>query len=155
MLHHLRREAQAADKQAEAARTLAAEQGFGQWMAMGTILHGWALAVQANPADQQGVDGEGTGQIRHGLAAWQASRGPLLGRPYYLALLAEASGQRGQTEEGLLMLAEALMLVDKTGERVYEAELYRLKGELILQSQGRGWDLETGAWRRKDGFGRR
>ena len=136
LLHHLRREAQAADKQAEAARTLAAEQGFVQWTAMGTILHGWALAVQASPAVQQGVDGEGTGQIRHGLAAWQAS-GAVLGRPYYLALLAEASGQRGQTEEGLLMLDEALRLVDKTGERVYEAELYRLRGELILQSQGR------------------
>ena len=33
------------------------------------------------------------------------------------------------------MLAEALALVDKTGERFYEAELYRLKGELTLQKQ--------------------
>lgn len=38
----------------------------------------------------------------------------------------------GKVEEGLITLAEALALVDKTGERFYEAELYRLKGELLL-----------------------
>jgi len=53
-------------------------------------------------------------------------------RPYYLACLAETYGQMGQAEEGLNVLAEALALVDKTGERVSEAELYRLKGELTL-----------------------
>ncbi len=55
-------------------------------------------------------------------------------RPQSLALLAETYGKVGQPEEGLSALAEALTLVDKTGERVYEAELYRLKGELTLQS---------------------
>jgi predicted ATPase len=40
----------------------------------------------------------------------------------------------GQAEEGLSALTEALTLVDKSGERFYEAELYRLKGELVLQS---------------------
>ena len=35
------------------------------------------------------------------------------------------------------MLAEALAVVDKTGEHEYEAELYRLKGELSLQSEVR------------------
>ncbi len=43
----------------------------------------------------------------------------------------------GQVEEGLSALAEALTLVDKTGERVYEAELYRLKGELLLTQEGK------------------
>ena len=49
-------------------------------------------------------------------------------------MLAEAYGKVGQTEEGLSLMAEALALVDKTGERYPEAELYRLKGELTLQS---------------------
>ena len=39
----------------------------------------------------------------------------------------------GQPEEGLTALTEALTLVDTTGERWYESELYRLKGELLLQ----------------------
>jgi len=51
---------------------------------------------------------------------------------YYLALLAEAYGKVRQAEEGLSALAEALSQVDKTGERYYEAELYRLRGELTL-----------------------
>jgi len=53
---------------------------------------------------------------------------------YDRALLAEVYGKGGQVAEGLSALAEALAQVDKTGERVYEAELYRLKGELTLQS---------------------
>jgi predicted ATPase len=47
--------------------------------------------------------------------------------------LAEAYHKVGQAEEGLAALAEALAFVDKTGERFYQAELYRLKGELTLQ----------------------
>ena len=49
-----------------------------------------------------------------------------------MAFLAEAHGKVGQAEEGLTALAEALAAVHKTGERFYEAELYRLKGELLL-----------------------
>ena len=56
--------------------------------------------------------------------------------PYFLALLAEAYGKAGQAEEGLATLAEALATVDRTGERFYEAELYRLKGELTLAQSG-------------------
>ena len=65
------------------------------------------------------------------MAAWQAA-GAELARPYYLALLAEACAKGGQAEEGLSILAEALATVHNTGERFYEAELYRLKGELLL-----------------------
>ena len=54
-------------------------------------------------------------------------------RPYCLALLAESHGTLGQPEAGLTVLTEALALVDTTGERWHEPELYRLKGELLLQ----------------------
>jgi predicted ATPase len=46
-------------------------------------------------------------------------------------MLAEAHGWVGQAEVGLRLLAEALTLVDTTGERVFEAEVYRIKGELL------------------------
>jgi predicted ATPase len=52
-------------------------------------------------------------------------------RPLFLALLAEAYGGIGQIEEGLHVLAEALTAVEHTGGRFYEAELQRLKGELL------------------------
>ena len=88
---------------------------------------GWTLA-------QQGQAEEGIIQIRQALVAWQAA-GAGWGQPYWLALLAEAYRKAGQAEAGLRVLAEALAAVDKTGERIYEAELYRLKGTLTLQSK--------------------
>src|SRR5262249_40464491 len=53
--------------------------------------------------------------------------------PRNLVLLAEAYGKVGQIKEGLTVLTEALAIVEKTGRHFYEAELYRLKGELMLQ----------------------
>ena len=91
---------------------------------MGELWRGWALAAQG-----KGV--EGMAQIDQGLASRRAL-GAELWWTYYLALAAEASGKAGQVEEGLSLLTEALTIVDKTGERFYEAELYRLKGELLL-----------------------
>ena len=58
-------------------------------------------------------------------------------------MLAEAYGKAGESEEGLHVLAEALAVVDKNGERWYEAELYRLKGELTL-AQSSVQSLESG-----------
>ena len=74
----------------------------------------------------------GVTQIHQGLAV-SHDEGLNLFRPYFLALLAEASGQAGQPEAGLQALAEALTLVAATEERRWEAELYRLKGALLLQ----------------------
>jgi predicted ATPase len=91
---------------------------------VGTILHGWALA-------EQGQVKEGIKEIQQGLAAHRAG-GTERSRPYYLALLAEAYGKAEQEEEGLTVLSEALEAVERTGERMYEAELHRLKGELTL-----------------------
>ena len=59
-------------------------------------------------------------------------------------LLAEAYGEVGQTEAGLTVLAEALAVVDNTGERYWEAELYRLKGELLLRRASPTEEVE--AW---------
>jgi predicted ATPase len=70
-------------------------------------------------------------QIRQGIAAYRAT-GAELERPHWLALLAEAHGKVGQTEDGLSVLAEVLAEVEKNGVRFCEAELYRLKGELLL-----------------------
>jgi class 3 adenylate cyclase/predicted ATPase len=127
IVYSLRQEWQAAQERAEALIVLATEQGFTLWLAWVTILRGWALA-------EQGRGEEGIAQMSQGIGAWRATGAELL-RPHFLALLAEAYGKAGQAEEGLAALAEALEVVDKSGERFYEAELYRLKGTLTLQSQ--------------------
>jgi len=72
-------------------------------------------------------------QIQQGLAAYQAT-GATRDRPYYLALLAEASAKVGLTTEGLEALAKALATLAKSGVPWWEAELYRLRGELLLLS---------------------
>ncbi len=54
-------------------------------------------------------------------------------RSQFLALLAEAYGKAEQVEHGLRTVAEGLAFVERTEERFYEAELYRLQGELLLQ----------------------
>ncbi|MBI3799976.1 MAG: hypothetical protein HY268_23755, partial [Deltaproteobacteria bacterium] len=76
-------------------------------------------------------------ELRESLAAWRAT-GAELGRPGWLVLLAEVCGKGGRVEEGLSVLAEALDFVRKTRECRWEAELYRLKGKLVLQSGVRG-----------------
>ena len=106
--------------------TLATEQGFPVYLAQERVRQGWALAVQ-------GQIKEGISQIRQGLDAWRAM-GMELWRPRWLALLVEAYGKGGQVEEGLTVLAEALAAVNRSEERMYEAELWRLRGELTLQA---------------------
>jgi tetratricopeptide (TPR) repeat protein len=132
-LHHFRREEHAARERAEALIVLCSEQGFTLPLALGTIQRGWALA-------EQGQGEEGIAQMCQALTAWQ-STGAELGRPHGLALLAEAYGKVGQAEacpersrrEGLTVLAEALDVAHRNGDCSYEAELYRLKGELLRQ----------------------
>jgi TOMM system kinase/cyclase fusion protein len=124
VLHQFRREQEAVQQTAEALIALATEQGDAERLARGMILRGWALFAQG-----QGT--EGMVQMRQGLAALQSTGGEVR-RQLFLPLLAEAYGGIGQSEEGLNVLAEALAAVEKTGGRFYEAELYRLRGELLL-----------------------
>jgi predicted ATPase len=123
--YQLRRERHTTQEYAEAAISLTTEQGFPHWRAYSAILRAWALAPQG-PAK------EGIEQMHQGLGAFRATEAKLW-QPYLLALLAEAHGTIEEPEEGLTLLTEALTLVDTTGQRWYEAELYRLKGELLLQ----------------------
>jgi predicted ATPase len=127
-LHQSRREPHAAHERAEACVVLADEQGFAQELARATVMRGWALAAQGQGA-------EGMAQMRQGMAAY-GTIGAVSARPYFLTLLAEACGSIGQTTEGLSLLAEALATVDRTEECGWEAELHRLKGEILLAQAG-------------------
>jgi predicted ATPase len=124
VFHQCRREGRATQERAEALISLATEQGFPLWMARGSPLRGWALA-------HQGQAQEGIEQLTQGMRAIRAT-GAEINRSYYLVLLAEAYGIMGQLEAGLTVLAEAMTLAETTGDRWYEPELYRLKGELLL-----------------------
>jgi predicted ATPase len=124
-LHQLRREPQAARAQAEEMLALCTDQGFGMYEAWSLLPRGWALA-------QQGEVAEGIAQVREGFAGFRAT-GAALTWPWWLATLAEACGQVDQLDEGLRAVEEALAAVQQNEEGHYEAEVYRLTGELLLQ----------------------
>ncbi len=128
VVHHLRREVPQTQARAEAAMTLATVQGFSAQLAWATCLRGWALAA-CGPGE------EGRAQLQQGLAAYQAT-GATADRAYYLALLAEASAQAGQTTAGLEARAEVPASLAQSRAPWWEAELHRLRGELLLQHAG-------------------
>jgi tetratricopeptide (TPR) repeat protein len=122
LLHFLRGEGRVTQEYAEATVALASEHGVAYPLALGTISQGVALIVQEQWA-------EGINQIRQGLEVFVGENI----RPTFLTCLAVGYGGAGQVEEGLAAVAEALRLVKKNDERWYEAEVYRIKGELTLR----------------------
>jgi predicted ATPase len=109
---------------AEASQRVAAEYGFPQWGALGMIAHGFTLAAL-------GQVEEGLIEMRRGLADWRATHARSL-LPTFLALIAEAELRRGDVDAALRAVEEALAGGVARGERLSEAELYRLKGEALL-----------------------
>jgi serine/threonine protein kinase/predicted ATPase len=109
---------------AETILALSDEHGLPHYRASGQCFGGWALARQGQPE-------EGVEMIRAGLVAHREA-GTGLQRTYYLALLAEALGQTGRSEEALAAIDEAADEMQRTAERFYEAELHRLKGEIVF-----------------------
>jgi len=134
-LHQLRREEHVVLEQAEAMITLCSEQGFAYNLAMGPLLRGWALT-------EQGQGEEGIAQMRQGQAALRAM-GARIGHSADFARLADVYGKVGRAEDGLKLLAEALAGVQETVERFWQAELYRLKGELLLKTETRSREGEA------------
>ena len=128
MFHLLRREGPAAQACVEAELTLATEHGFPFWVAGGTMLRGWARAVQ-------GQTTEGIADMRQGIAAWRAI-GASVVLSTYLATLAEVYGHIGQLGDAQQLLSEAQTLVHTTGERYWAAEVSRLQGDVLLQARG-------------------
>jgi predicted ATPase len=127
-LHRFCQERAVVQEQAEEAIAIATKQGLGLYLAWGTIFQGWALA-------QQGQGDAGITLLRQGWAAAQAAGAQTTGT-HHLALLAEAYQAAGELAAGLAALDEALALVEQTEERFWEAEIYRLKGELLLKTEG-------------------
>ena len=101
------------------------EHGLPYYAGIGTIMRGWARAMQ-------GAVDDGCAEMRSGLAAHRHVETEQQ-RAYYLTLMAEAFCSGGRVQEGLQAVAEAEESVRRTGERSYESELHRIRAELLLQ----------------------
>jgi adenylate cyclase len=121
----LRGDSLAAQEHAEAAIAISSKHDFVFWFLTGMILRGWALTARGQIV-------EGVAQMSQALAGYEQTGAGIL-RPYYLALIADVYGRIGRETEALQRLDEAEAAVKANDERWWEAELYRLKGELTLK----------------------
>jgi len=110
---------------AEELIALTHQQGFPFWLAIGTVRRGWTLVAE-------GQEEQGLAQMRQGLTIFHTT-GAKFAIPSFFCNLAEAHEMAGQVEEGLALVTAALKRIAKTGEHLSEAELYRLKGNLLVQ----------------------
>ena len=125
VLHYFQRDLQASQKQFEKIFALAEQYDLGD------LLH-WAVAINSlNLAFQEPTEAA-FARARQAVASLRA-KGVTIAMTWCLAGLGEAYWQAGRTDEGLAIIAEAMALAERTGERSYEADLWRIKGELLLQ----------------------
>ena len=138
-LHRVRgelllRDAEALKDHAEELIRLSNEKSFAEWLGNGICFRGEALAML-------GQVQEGMAHIREGMAV-RRSRGGHCHLTGAVGSLAEAQARAEHPEEGLATLAEALAMVEEKDERHWEAELHRLRAELLLM-QGEEAEAEA------------
>jgi predicted ATPase len=127
-LHQWRREPDVVRTLEDFRLAYATKHDFDLFRMLGEISRGWLAA-------EEGRCEEGAAQIRSGLMVYQAV-GAELGRPTFLGILADVCGRLGRSEEGLVLVAEAMDLAERTGLHYWDAELQRLKGSLLLLGAG-------------------
>jgi DNA-binding winged helix-turn-helix (wHTH) protein/predicted ATPase len=130
VIHAFRREPALAGELAGAAIDVASRSGFPYWEAVGRIVHGWASTMQSGT--EEGID-----EIQRGLEGCRAA-GVEMDRPFHLALIAEAYVRAGQTNNAVTALDEAFVVIRDSRTFFYEAELYRLRGNVLK-------DVEAGS----------
>jgi predicted ATPase len=128
ILHQFRKERQLAQERAEELLAFSSEHGFPTFVAIGTFRRGAMLVAQ-------GQVEEGLTQMRQSMETCRAG-GEENVRLVFLSGLAAAYGSVGQIDKGLVLLTEALAVVNKTGQCVDEVGLYLLKGSLLLKVGG-------------------
>jgi tetratricopeptide (TPR) repeat protein len=109
--------------QAEELAAVSEEHGFAHSAASAAMYRGWCLSML-------GRTEEGLALFLKGMASYRAT-GARLTLPLRLTMLAEAYGQAGQADEALRRLDEAAGLVEATQERCGEANMHRVRGELL------------------------
>lgn len=122
-VHHFRRDTHAALRRATQSLELAREQGFATWVGISQLIGGAAMAALGQ------VD-EGIEWIRLGVEA-HGDMDAVAYQPFALSILAQGLAAAGRLDEAGDTLEQALAMVEQTGERFYQAELLRLKGETL------------------------
>jgi adenylate cyclase len=139
MLHQLRGDVPMTLHHARASGAIASEHGLSFWQAGGAIFEGWAMGVMDVESEN------GITQLQRGLHGWLATDSVTY-QTYYLGLLADLLARSGRASKALRILREALALVEQTSERLFEPELYRMRGEILLHAAEPTAALMENAW---------
>ncbi len=118
------RDAQRTLQLTDEAVAVSTKHSFELGLSWATVLQGWALAEQGRE--------EGLRKLTQGLSA-VAATGASLNNTFILALLAEIYLRHNRIDEGLGAIEDAQKLATTWGELFWQAELFRLKGELLLR----------------------
>jgi predicted ATPase len=124
-LYDFNQEYENAQAAAEEMIDLSSEHGFKWWLAAGLIRRGWAVSMLGDAE-------EGLAALKEGLGIWR-STGSGIGLPYWNSLLAEVLIKGGRHAEAIGLLDQAILLLNKSNERWWEPEVYRLKGQALLE----------------------
>ena len=124
MICHTARDYTVAERWIDKAITSATKGGFPYWQMLG-------LLMKASILVYKGQKELGLIQFDQVYRAYRES-GARVGAPWLLALRGEMLAKNDQTDQGLRAVEEALACIEETGERYHEAEVHRLKGELLL-----------------------
>ena len=136
--HQLRAEPEAVRHHTAAALARCNEYGFPAGRVLAVVRQGWACAMDGDAV-------AGCASIAAGIAAWNAL-GARLASTHFLAMHAEACGRMGDHATGLASIDEALLEVERTGERWLAADLHRIQGELFAADPARA-DEAMASWR--------
>jgi len=123
-VHVILREPMAVEEIIASLFPLVSKHGSAVGVANARMLHGWALV------SQQQAD-KGLEELRIGLEAWRATGSKLFG-PYRLGRAADAYREAGRIDEALRLIVEATEVMEQRGDRMFEPELCRLHGELLV-----------------------
>jgi serine/threonine protein kinase/predicted ATPase len=123
-LSHYCRLGAAVQARGEEEIAVAAEQGFPFWHALGTLHRGAGMLLQGRGEDSLPL-------LLRGFTAFRAT-GAEVRVPSYLGMLGDAYTHLGRFEDAHKALDEALAVAEKNDDRSHEAELHRLRGELLL-----------------------
>jgi DNA-binding winged helix-turn-helix (wHTH) protein/predicted ATPase len=127
-LHHLMGNISRVYECSKEALELAEDYGLELWSVYGAVELGWVEAERGS--SQQGIK-----RMQQALIGYAAT-GATIWTTYLLQLLADQLAKAERIEEGLAEIAKALTYAEHSGEKYSLAELYRIKGELILKSGG-------------------
>jgi adenylate cyclase len=135
-LDQFRRDERAAHERAEILINMASNQGQLQYVAIGNIFMGWALAAKGGTKD-------GIELVRQGVEEYRAT-GAKSWAPYYNYLLAELLRDADGSEEALNVLHEAQAAAKKAAKQFFwEAEMTRLEGELLISDLTKQGEAEA------------